>query len=151
RYVLRRGALITVIVTGLTLLIGSLLGGAVRDADRVVVPGPGEAPRNQLPGSPLPSEPGKREKRTPAASGSPTQGATSAAPTPGAAATPGATQGTTTAGTPSQPQGATGGGQAPPQQTAPAQQAPATSAGPTSGGTTGGGDSTPGGTGGSGG
>ncbi|MCM1968829.1 MULTISPECIES: DoxX family protein [unclassified Streptomyces] len=151
RYVLRRGALITVIVTGLTLLIGSLLGGAVRDADRVVVPGPGEAPRNQLPGSPLPSEPGKREKRTPAASGSPTQGATSAAPTPGAAATPGATQGTTTAGTPSQTQGATGGGQAPPQQTAPAQQAPATSAGPTSGGTTGGGDSTPGGTGGSGG
>ena len=57
----------------------------------------------------------------------------------------------TTAGTPSQTQGATGGGQAPPQQTAPAQQAPATSAGPTSGGTTGGGDSTPGGTGGSGG
>ncbi|MEU0746995.1 hypothetical protein ABZ476_11185, partial [Streptomyces albogriseolus] len=30
------------------------LGGAVRDADRVVVPGPGEAPRNNLPGSPLP-------------------------------------------------------------------------------------------------
>ncbi|MDF3149986.1 DoxX family protein, partial [Streptomyces sp. T21Q-yed] len=56
-YVLRRGALVTAIVTGLTLLIGSVLGGAVRDADRVVVPGPGEAPRNELPGSPLPQEP----------------------------------------------------------------------------------------------
>ncbi|MCZ9346353.1 DoxX family protein, partial [Streptomyces sp. TRM76130] len=46
RYVLRRGALITFLVTGVTLLVGALLGGAVRDADRVVVPGPGESPRN---------------------------------------------------------------------------------------------------------
>ncbi|WP_399552797.1 DoxX family membrane protein, partial [Streptomyces sp. WELS2] len=56
RYVLRRGALITAVTVGLTLLIGSLLGGAVRDSGRVVVPGPGEAPRNHLPGSPLPQE-----------------------------------------------------------------------------------------------
>ncbi|MDT9698793.1 DoxX family protein [Streptomyces sp. P17] len=148
RYVLRRGALVTAIVTGLTLLIGSLLGGAVRDSDRVVVPGPGEAPRNELPGSPLPSEPGKRQSRTPSASTAPTQGATSAAPTAGAATTPGATRDTSTAGTPSQTQGT--GGQAPPQQSTPADQAPSTSSGPTSGGTTGGGTGTPGGTGGGG-
>ncbi|MCX4906645.1 DoxX family protein [Streptomyces sp. NBC_00878] len=138
--VLRRGAIVSTIVVGLTLLIGSLLGGAVRDADRVVVPGPGEAPRNELPGSPLPKEPGerRRHKESPSASNSPTQGATSASPSGEAAATtPGATRETAgaTAGQPSQTQGT---GQAPPQQSA-APQAPSTSAGPSSsGGTTGG-------------
>ncbi|WP_370268801.1 DoxX family membrane protein [Streptomyces sp. V4I8] len=143
QYVLRRGALVTAIVTGLTLLIGSLLGGAVRDADRVVVPGPGEAPRNELPGSPLPQEPGQRHKRTPSASNSPTQGATSGAATPsGAATTPGATSdtGNSGAGTPSQTQGTAG--QAPPQQTSPADEVPSTSTGPTSGGPSSGGGST---------
>ncbi|MFJ8633828.1 DoxX family membrane protein [Streptomyces sp. NPDC093568] len=143
QYVLRRGALITAIVTGLTLLIGSLLGGAVRDADRVVVPGPGEAPRNELPGSPLPEESQKQQDRTPSASNSPTQGATSGAATPsGAATTPGATSdtGSTGVGTPSQTQGTEG--QAPPQQTAPADEAPSTTTGPTSGGPTSGGGST---------
>ena len=158
RYVLRRGALITFLVAGATLLVGSLLGGAVRDADRVVVPGPGEAPRNELPGAPLPKEPGTREPKNPEASASPTQGATSGATTPstGAATTPGATQesGTTGGGTPSRTQGA--GGQAPPRQSSPAgqNQAPTTSAGPTAGGTStgsgGSGGSTGGSTGGSG-
>ncbi|MCH0561961.1 MULTISPECIES: DoxX family membrane protein [unclassified Streptomyces] len=136
RYVLRRGALITAIVTGLTLLLGSLLGGAVRDSDRVVVPGPGEAPRNELPGSPLPQEPGRqRQTRSPSAATTPTQDATSAAPATEAATAPGATRGpgTATTGAPSQTQGTTG--QAPPQQSSPAGQAPSTSSGPTSGGT----------------
>ena len=138
RYVLRRGALVTAIATGITLLVGSLLGGAVRDADRVVVPGPGEAPRNELPGSPLPGEPGKRqEKRTPSASSSPTQGATagSASPSAGTTTRPGATRdtGTVTGGSPSQTQGTAG--QAPPQQSTPENQAPSTTTGPTSGGT----------------
>ncbi|WP_399886327.1 DoxX family membrane protein [Streptomyces sp. BBFR51] len=155
RYVLRRGALVTFLVAGVTLLVGSVLGGAVRDADRVVVPGPGEAPRNELPGSPLPQEPGTRKPRTssPEASASPTQGATSGAATPSkdAATTPGATRdsGSTdaTGGTPSQTQGTTG--QAPPRQSSPADQAPSTTAGPTAGGTTSGGSggSTGGGTG----
>ncbi|MBB6415201.1 DoxX family protein [Streptomyces sp. AK010] len=146
RYVLRRGALVTAIATGITLLVGSLLGGAVRDADRVVVPGPGEAPRNELPGSPLPGEPGKRQdKRTPPASSSPTQGATagSASPSAGTTTRPGATRdiGTVTGGSPSQTQGTAG--QAPPQQSTPENQAPSTTTGPTSGGTaTGGSDST---------
>ncbi|MFD9932535.1 DoxX family protein [Streptomyces massasporeus] len=154
RYVLRRGALVTAIATGLTLLVGSLLGGAVRDADRVVVPGPGEAPRNELPGSPLPGEPGKRqEKRTPSASSSPTQGATagSASPSAGTTTRPGATRdtGTVTGGSPSQTQGTAG--QAPPQQSTPENQAPSTTTGPTSGGGTAtGGTGSTGGTGGGG-
>jgi uncharacterized membrane protein YphA (DoxX/SURF4 family) len=150
RYVLRRGALVTAVATGLTLLVGSLLGGAVRDADRVVVPGPGEAPRNELPGSPLPEAPGKRQdKRTPSASTSPTQGATagSASPSAGTTTTPGATRdaGTVTGGSPSQTQGSAG--QAPPQQSSPAGQAPSTTSGPTSGGTATGGTGSTGGSG----
>ncbi|MBL1081822.1 DoxX family membrane protein [Streptomyces actinomycinicus] len=153
RFVLRRGALITAITVGLTLLIGSLLGGAVRDSSRVVVPGPGEAPRNQLPGSPFPQEPGKRHKKAPAASASPTDGATAGAVPSGAATTPGAGQSTGAAvSTPSQTQGTTG--QVPPRQTSPTTGgAPSTTAGPTStGGTsTSGGSTSTGGTGTSGG
>ncbi|MFF9808997.1 DoxX family membrane protein [Streptomyces coeruleorubidus] len=145
RYVLRRGALVTAVTVGLTLLVGSLLGGAVRDTDRVVVPGPGEAPRNELPGSPLPDAPGKRQdKRTPSASTSPTQGATagSASPSAGTTTRPGATRdtGTVTGGSPSQTQGTAG--QAPPQQSSPVGQAPSTTSGPTSGGTATGGTAT---------
>ncbi|MFJ6555821.1 DoxX family membrane protein [Streptomyces luteogriseus] len=150
RYVLRRGALVTAIVTGITLLVGSLLGGAVRDADRVVVPGPGEAPRNELPGSPLPGEPDKRQdKRTPSASSSPTQGATagSASPSAGTTTRPDATRdtGTVTGGAPSQTQGTAG--QVPPQQSTPENQAPSTTTGPTSGGTATGGSGSTGGSG----
>ncbi|CAL9460989.1 hypothetical protein SUDANB58_02648 [Streptomyces sp. enrichment culture] len=153
RFVLRRGALVTFVVTGLTLLVGSLLGGAVRDADRVVVPGPGEAPRNEQPGSPLPVEPGDRKTdETPEASTSPTQGATSGttAPADGSGSTPDATRdaGTTTGGSPSQTQGSIG--QVPPQQSSPAGRAPSTSSGPASGGTPTGGDAGSGPTGGSG-
>ncbi|MFJ7043967.1 DoxX family protein [Streptomyces sp. NPDC101112] len=156
RYVLRRGALVAAVVVGLTLLVGSLLGGAVRDADRIVVPGPGEAPRNELPGSPLPgdADKGRKERRSPSASNSPSAGATSASPTQGATTTPDATQDAGAAtGQPSQTQGTAG--QAPPQQSAPVEQAP-TTAGPTSsggagtsGGTTGGSGGSTGGSGGS--
>ncbi|MEU6125725.1 DoxX family membrane protein, partial [Streptomyces sp. NPDC047123] len=131
RRVLRRGGLIGAVVVGLTLLIGSMLGGAVRDADRVTVPGPGEAPRNELPGSPLPGDPaqkrqGRQSQSPTASSGEPTRGATSARPTQGATA-PGATRdaGTTGATQPSQTQGSSTAGQAPPQQSAPQQQQPA--------------------------
>ncbi|UFQ20237.1 MULTISPECIES: DoxX family membrane protein [Streptomyces] len=165
RRVLRRGGLVGAVVIGLTLILGSLLGGAVRDADRVTVPGPGEPPRNVLPGSPLPEDPAKkrREKRSqsPSASAgseSPTQGSGSASPSQGATA-PGAVPetGAAGAGQPSQTQGSSTG-QAPPQQSAPQrqqqqQQPPAAStAGPSSsGGGTGGGTGGSGGSGGSGG
>ncbi|WP_338697870.1 DoxX family protein [Streptomyces sp. Q6] len=144
RYVLRRGTVVATLVIGGTLLIGSLLGGAVRDADRVTAPGPGDAPRNELPGSPLPSEPGRkqhRESSSPSASNSPTQG-TTASPS-GAASSPGAAPatGSTSSGTTTTPtQGATAG-QAPPRQTTPQQPPTSTTSGPTSGGTTSGGTS----------
>jgi uncharacterized membrane protein YphA (DoxX/SURF4 family) len=145
RYVLRRGALVTAVAIGLTLLVGSLLGGAVRDSSRVVVPGPGEAPRNELPGTPLPGEPTKGRSSSPKASKSPSQHATSAKPS-GAATTPGATRsssGTATGGAPSQTQGTAGRTQ--PQQSSPAGQAPSTTSGPTSSGGTSGGTGSNGG------
>ncbi|MFF7073630.1 DoxX family protein [Streptomyces pseudovenezuelae] len=149
RYVLRRGALITAIATGLTLLIGSVLGGAVRDADRVIVPGPGEAPRNELPGSPLPQDSARAHKKRPSASITPSQGATRG-PSAGTSASPGATRDTGTAtggGSPSQTQGTTG--QTAPQQSSPVQQAPSTTSGPTGGTSTSGGSTGGSGTGGS--
>jgi uncharacterized membrane protein YphA (DoxX/SURF4 family) len=147
RYVLRRGALVTAVTVGLTLLVGSLLGGAVRDSDRVVVPGPGEAPRNELPGTPLPGEPGKhRASRKPAASTSPTQGATSEPSAGDDREDSGVPRGedTSSTGAPSQTQGAVGN-DSPPEQSSPVQEAPSTSSGPTSGGSSGGGGSTGGG------
>ncbi|MGA5314616.1 DoxX family membrane protein [Streptomyces pseudogriseolus] len=149
RYVLRRGALVTFVVCGFSMLVGALLGGAVRDADRVVVPGPGEAPRNNLPGSPLPEESGERKdkegKGTPSASDSPEEAASrSASPSAGTSGTPGATQGAGAAtGAPTQTQGSTG--QAPAQESSPEGEAPSTTAGPTSGGSGGSGGGTPGG------
>ncbi|MFF9406354.1 DoxX family protein [Streptomyces anandii] len=147
QFVLRRGALLTVVVTGLTLLVGSLLGGAVRDSDRVVVPGPGEAPRNELPGSPLPQTPGRqRHHKAPSASSTPRHHGATAGPSGGPATTPGSVRGsdTATSGSPSQTRGTTG--QTRPRQSSPAHQAPSTSAGPTSGGAaTGGSGSTGGG------
>ncbi|MEU4033475.1 DoxX family protein [Streptomyces collinus] len=152
RYVLRRGALVTAVTVGLTLLAGSLLGGAVRDSSRVVVPGPGEAPRNNVPGSPLPQEPGQAHRRTPSASSSPSGGATAGASPSGAATTPGASRSTgATTTTPSQTQGTSG--RIPPRRSAPTGRgAPSTTAGPTStGGTATGGGTSTGGSGGSGG
>jgi uncharacterized membrane protein YphA (DoxX/SURF4 family) len=134
RFVLRRGALLTVVVTGLTLLVGSLLGGAVRDADRVVVPGPGEAPRNEQPGSPLPQQPdGTRHRNSPSASTSPSHHGSAADASDHPATTPGTAResGAATGGAPSRTQGT---GQAPPRRSSPVQQAPSTSSGPTSGG-----------------
>ncbi|WP_030569141.1 DoxX family protein [Streptomyces aureocirculatus] len=160
RRVLRRGALVGAVVVGLTLLIGSVLGGAVRDADRVTVPGPGEAPRNELPGSPLPEDPDnerklRRDRQSPTAptdASAPTQGS-SASPTQGAAGTPGAAPETGGGGVsedqPSATQGT--GGQAPSsqqrQQAPPQQEQPAASSGPaaTTGGGTGGTGTTSGG------
>jgi uncharacterized membrane protein YphA (DoxX/SURF4 family) len=153
QYVLRRGALVTALVTGLTLMVGSLLGGAVRDANRVVVPGPGEAPRNELPGVPLPETPGDQHRTSPSASRPPTTRGTTSSPSDAATTrgTTGATGGTGTTGStgssgttgtargsrPSQTQGTVG--QAPRRHSAPTRQAPSTSAGPSSsGGGTGG-------------
>ncbi|MDQ8704776.1 DoxX family membrane protein [Streptomyces sp. LHD-70] len=135
RRVLRRGFLVGTVVVGLTLLVGSLLGGAVRDADRVTAPGPGEAPRNEQPGSPLPSEPKERrtERQTPSATtGAPTQGNTTTPSAPASTPGTGASESGSADSRPSQTQG-TGQQQPPPQESAP----PSTSSGPTSSGGTG--------------
>ncbi|MFJ7326231.1 DoxX family membrane protein [Streptomyces cyaneofuscatus] len=149
RRVLRRGGVVASVVIGLTLLIGSILGGAVRSAEVVTVPGRNDYPTNRLPGQPLPQEStGERQaSRTPqeqerspepTSSGAPTTPATG-----GQATTPGATRDsgggeTAGTGTGTQPSQTQGTGQEPPQQTTPQQPPAATSAGPTSSGSTGG-------------
>ncbi|MFE2559013.1 DoxX family membrane protein [Streptomyces sp. NPDC059352] len=60
RRVTRRSTLLASVVVGLTLLIGSVLGGAVRSTEMVTVPGPNDDPINHLPGRPLPTEPPRR-------------------------------------------------------------------------------------------
>ncbi|MFJ5291104.1 MULTISPECIES: DoxX family membrane protein [unclassified Streptomyces] len=159
RRVLRRGAVVASVVVGLTLVIGAVLGGAVRSAEVVTVPGPNTDPTNRLPGQPLPQEPG--------ASGSPSQERTSRAPEPSASgaarpsakpSTPGTVRESATVGSTGrqQPSETQGTGQQQPSRQQQQQQVPpppaATSAGPSaSGGTSTGGGSTGGGSGTSGG
>jgi len=153
RRVLRRGTVVASVVIGLTLLIGSILGGAVRSAEVVTVPGRNDSPTNRLPGQPLPQEStGERQaSRTPQEQErrpEPTRSGAATTPADGGQATPGATRdsgGGQSTGAGTQPSQTQGTGQAPPQQTTPQQPPAATSAGPTSSGSTGGDGSTGGG------
>lgn len=144
RRVLRRGALVTSVVVGLTLLIGSVLGGAVRSTEMVTVPGPNDDPINHLPGRGLTQEPGER---TPSQS-------TSTRPKPSATsgangereddetATPSETVRETGRIEESRPTATQGSGTRTPTQSRPAAP-PSTSSGPTSsGGSSGGGGGT---------
>ncbi|WP_431043660.1 DoxX family membrane protein [Streptomyces sp. P1-3] len=147
RRVLRRGTVMVAVVSGLTLLFGSMLGGAVRSSDMVNAPGPSDLPTNDLPGSPLPRKSGERGQRHttgPAGTaGSPSARERSARPSASASSSagPGAAResaATTGAGSvPSQTQGATQGAQS--RQQAPQRKpdAPAVTSGPASGGSTG--------------
>ncbi|WSS24462.1 DoxX family membrane protein [Streptomyces sp. NBC_01190] len=78
RRVLRRGTLLATVIAGSTLLIGSVLGAAVRattPADHR--PGPSVTPTNQLPGAPLPEvsgAPGTTGEPSPTPSRSATAG-----------------------------------------------------------------------------
>ncbi|WP_406382963.1 DoxX family membrane protein [Streptomyces sp. NBC_01618] len=150
RRVLRRGAVVATVVAGLTLLVGSMLGGAVRSSEVVTVPGPNGNPTNQLPGSPLPQESRSgRASHTPAGqrpapsrSGAATTPSTKES-TPAAGAVRESGQAGAGAGQPSQTQGTV---QQPPQQTTPQQPPFSSSSGPSSSGSTGtGGGSTGGG------
>lgn len=158
RRVLRRGAVVATVVVGLTLLIGSMLGGAVRSTEVVTVPGPNGVPTNQLPGTPLPdkSRSGKAS-HTPTGQ-HPTPSRTTAPRTPSAKASTPATDSVresgqaTGAGT-GQPSQTQGTGQTTPQRTTPQQppsssSGPSSSGGPTGGSTTGGTDPGTGSTGG---
>ncbi|MGW0392290.1 DoxX family membrane protein [Streptomyces sp. NPDC003042] len=134
RRVLRRGAVMATVVCGLTLLVGSLLGGAVRSTTVVTVPGPGEAPSNYLPGSPLPQAPSKQPepaRQQPSKQASPSAAASEPAATPGRTSTGTARETTGTgSGAPSATRSGTGATQAPksstPRQSSP-QRPPATS------------------------
>ncbi|WP_329120702.1 DoxX family membrane protein [Streptomyces sp. NBC_01465] len=136
RRVLRRGTLVASLVVGLTLLIGSVLGAAVRSSTVVTVPGPNTDPTNHLPGLTLPEDsagshsPARREgsskKPSPSATGSASPKAKHTAP----AATAGATASSGTTGSPSQTQGS---GTAPTHHQAPPPPA-ASSSGPSSSG-----------------
>ncbi|MBT2480221.1 DoxX family protein [Streptomyces sp. ISL-94] len=141
RRVLRRGAVMATVVCGLTLLIGSLLGGAVRSSTVVTVPGPGQAPSNYLPGRPLPQTPAPQQpsQQQPSKAPQPSATATEPAAKPGKGATAGPTRGTAGAGSqsPTATKGATGS-QTPrstPRQSA-SQKPPASSSGSTTGSTT---------------
>ncbi|WP_426500178.1 DoxX family membrane protein [Streptomyces sp. D54] len=142
RRVLRRGTVVATVVVGLTLLIGSILGGAVRSSEVVTVPGRNDNPTNRLPGMPLPQEStGERQaSRTPEQRRQPEPSSSGAATTPaGGQATPGATRdsGGQSTGSDTAPSQTQGTNQAPPQQTTPQQPPAATSAGPTTSGSTG--------------
>ncbi|RUP63899.1 DoxX [Streptomyces sp. NP10] len=151
RRVLRRGTVVATVVVGLTLLVGSILGGAVRSTEVVTVPGRNDNPTNRLPGMPLPQEStGERQaSRTPEQQRGPDPTPSGAASTPATGqASPGATRdsgGGQSTGQGTQPSQTQGTGQAPPQQTTPQQPPAATSAGPTSSGSTSGDGSTGGG------
>nr|WSX51163.1 DoxX family membrane protein [Streptomyces sp. NBC_00974] len=150
RRVLRRGAVMAAVVCGLTLLIGSLLGGAVRSSTVVTVPGPGEAPSNYLPGRPLPRTPQQQQPTRPTPSkpaAQPSATASSPAPKSGRGATGSPTPGVggSGSGAPTATRG-TSGSQSPrsaPRQSTP-QKPPASSSGTGSGGSSGGtGDTAP--------
>lgn len=106
RRVLRRGTVMATVVCGLTLLIGSLLGGAVRSSTVVTVPGPGQAPSNYLPGSPLPQPPAHQQsgpaKQQPSKQASPSASASASAPA--------AKSGRTGSGAPTRESAGTGSG-----------------------------------------
>ncbi|KNB51451.1 membrane protein [Streptomyces caatingaensis] len=153
RRVLRRGTVMATVLIGLTLLTGSVLGGAVRSAQPAVRPGsPSAPPVNNLPGSPLPQRPEsgttRRGTHGHAGPGSPRPSATGhKAPTSPSATPPaqGAVKSPTGPAGSSRP-GATSGGPRPAPQTP--HQRPAAPAAPhsptgaaTSGGTGGNGSS----------
>ncbi len=68
RRVLRRGALLATLLAGMVMLLGSVLGGAVRSTEEFETgrdPYGGEQPRNSRPGSPLPEETAGAEGASP--------------------------------------------------------------------------------------
>ncbi|MFR9722643.1 DoxX family membrane protein [Streptomyces sp. MS19] len=121
RRVLRRGTLTAALLLGVALLLGSMLGSAVRSAAFPDAPEPGQPPRNHLPGQPLTEE--EEEARREGASSSPSAGADSAEePGTGGSASPEGTESGATTG-PSAGTGETGGAsQSPAQEAPPAQQ-----------------------------
>ncbi|MCX4526563.1 MULTISPECIES: DoxX family protein [unclassified Streptomyces] len=155
RRVLRRGAVMATVACGLTLIIGSVLGGAVRSTTVVTVPGPGQAPSNYLPGTPLPRTPAKQPS-APSLQQQPSKAAVepSASASKAASAKPGRTSAATSSGergsqkttgsgsqSPTATRGSSGSGQTP--RSTPRQSAPEPPPSSSSGSRGGGGGETP--------
>ncbi|MER7000195.1 DoxX family membrane protein [Streptomyces sp. NPDC000410] len=144
RRVLRRGGVLAAVVVGLTLLIGSILGGAVRSTELVTVPGPNVDPTNHLPGSPLPSESDERgpsqeteqQRAEPSRSeaGSPSAERTEETESAEPSETVRESGRVGEAGSPSESQSQGTGGQQPPQQSEPAPPSSGSSGPSSSGG-----------------
>ncbi|MBZ9596608.1 DoxX family membrane protein [Streptomyces erythrochromogenes] len=146
RRVLRRGAVMATVVCGLTLLVGSLLGGAVRSTTVVTVPGPGQAPSNYLPGRPLPQAPAKQSpaQQQPTRPASPTPSASEPSAKSGRTASGSPSRGTAGTGSesPAATRGTTTGKQQTPRSTPRQSTAPKSSSSSSSGSSTRGGGST---------
>ncbi|MFJ8585662.1 DoxX family protein [Streptomyces sp. NPDC093595] len=137
RRVLRRGAVVAAVVVGLTLLIGSVLGGAVRSTEMVTVPGPNDDPTNHLPGQPLPHEPGTRSPSSRESASRQPEPSASTSTSPSAdESSPAGTVRETEPVEEQRPTATQGTGQRPPQQPQPVDP-PSSSAGPSSSGSTG--------------
>lgn len=142
RRVLRRGTVLATVVIGLTLLVGSVLGAAVRASSTHVGPRePQVVPTNNLPGSPLPevsggdsagtgsspapshSAPARRKAHTPAATHSPSVTPTHR-PTSRSTGSRGGSGSTSTPGSGSSSSSGGGGGSQEPTGSAPTQAPP---------------------------
>ncbi|MFV0129189.1 DoxX family membrane protein [Streptomyces sp. HMX112] len=135
RRVLRRGAVAAAVVVGLTLLTGSILGGAVRSTEMVTVPGPDDDPTNHLPGRPLPQEPGERSpsSRETSQRPEPTVSASQSPTAEESAVVPDQSDRETERTEEQRPTATQGTGQRPPQQSRP-EPPPSSSEGPSSSG-----------------
>ncbi|WP_407647185.1 DoxX family protein [Actinacidiphila soli] len=144
RRVLRRGMALATVLVGLTLVVGSTLGAAVRStATRTDLPGPTDLPTNHQDGSPLPEVSGEASGSS---SGSPSASHSAGASPSASPSSPSATTGASSAptGSASQHTGAGGGSGTTPSHSVPSTQPrPTHTAAPTP--TTGGGSGSTGG------
>lgn len=120
RRVLRRGMVLGTVLVGLTLVVGSTLGAAVRSTStNSEVPGPGDIPTNNLDGSPLPEVSGASRGH---ASGAPSV-SRSGGSSPSASASPSAARSSSApAADATQQSGSAGGQGTTPSRTVPSAQ-----------------------------
>ncbi|MFI1333161.1 DoxX family membrane protein [Streptomyces sp. NPDC020845] len=139
RRVLRRGGFMAMIVVGMTLLLGSMLGGAVRASETVRGPAPSDTPTNNLPGSPLPrradESPSGATRGPLGAGGAPSPRAPRTSPTaPSAASSTGSPSASAPAGSSHRPRPSHSGARTAPGQPRRPAADPETTEGPSSAG-----------------
>jgi uncharacterized membrane protein YphA (DoxX/SURF4 family) len=151
RRVLRRGTAIATVLLGLTLLVGSTLGAAVRSTStRNDLPGPSDVPTNNLQGSPLPEVSGPNGGNSSATAPPSSESRPSSSPSTSASSSAAAST-APASGAPAQPATGTAGGssgghtapsgQRPAPQPAPSHPSHSSTPAPSKGGSSGGGSS----------